>query len=94
MRGVYRFVINKVYLKLLIYLDRGEHKIKELAKYSGINYYHLSNVLNSFERDKIIVKKQNNNFLEIKLTKRGRELIEVMKNLKRILDLMDQEDKK
>ena len=57
MRGVYRFVINKVYLKLLIYLDRGEYKIKELAKYSGINYYHLTNVLNSFERDKIIVKK-------------------------------------
>ena len=87
MQAVYRFVINKVYLNMLLHLETGKkQKLKEIASYSGVNYAHLSMVMQQLCQEGIIGKDVSGRSYELSLTQKGQELIRNLKKVKAILD--------
>jgi len=74
---MYRFIAQKRYLKLLFAVD-GKN-IHQLSRESDMTTSHLSNVMDQFAKEGIIEKKTKGREVEINLTEKGKELIEVLR---------------
>ena len=83
---LYRFVIKKNYVNLLINLSYGEHTMMECSKFTGMNYAHLTIVLNEFVKEKIMQKIRKNNSFCIELTNKGRKIVSCLQELKKIIE--------
>ena len=71
---MYRFVINQKYIKLLASIRFEPKTIKQLSSISGLNYFHLTEVINQFYREGIINKENNKNTFYISLTEKGEKI--------------------
>ena len=75
---MYRFLMNLRYVKLLFSID-GDKKMHQLSKESNMTTSHLSNVMDQFRREGIIEKEKKGREVEIRITDKGQELIEILK---------------
>jgi predicted transcriptional regulator len=91
--GIYRFVINKTYLNLLLNLEYGSSKINEMAKTSNISYFHLTNVLVELQKEGIITRTMNLNSYDVFLTPKGTKLVKKLSELKCIIEETDKDVK-
>ena len=77
-----RFVYNEKYAKLMVKMSQKEHQIDELAKAVDANSGHLRNVLDQWQKEKVIHKSRSGREYNIKLTDKGKamanKLAEVM----------------
>ena len=87
---MYRFVCNQRYVKLLFSI-RENKNIHQLSRESNMTTSHLSNVMDQFKREGIIEKEKKGREVEITLTEKGIELLEILRqydnlNLKEALE--------
>ena len=74
---MYRFICSKRYVKLMFSLN-GKN-IKQLSKEVDMTTSHLSNVMDQFLREGLIEKEKQGREVDIKITERGKELIEILR---------------
>ena len=77
-------------MDLLISLELGEAKIKEVSKRVSMNYFHISMVLQQWQKEGIINKVRQEKSLDISLTKKGKLIVDCLKKLKNIIDHYDE----
>ena len=82
---MFRFVINQKYIKLLSEIKYKEKTMKELSKKCGMNYYHLTEVLNQFYKEGIITKTNIKNTYYISLTDKGKNITDHLLEIQNIL---------
>jgi len=90
---IYRFVIKKTYLKLLLNLQFGEQKIKECSNKMGMNYAHLTTVFRELSKEGVINKVRRENAFDVSLTKKGKKICECLAALKKAIEETPKEDK-
>ena len=83
---MYRFVIKPNYIELLTSLEYGEAGLKECSKRIGMNYYHLSNVIEQLHKEKVIVKERQDTAYAVSLTEKGLKIVRCLRVLKGIID--------
>ena len=87
MSSIYRFMIKKTYIDLMLSFEYKQNfQIKELSKSSGMDYGYLVYVMGELEKEGYIYKKEVLNHYELTITHRGRELLEVFKSLKKVVE--------
>ncbi|MEE9525065.1 MAG: hypothetical protein V3V78_00480 [Candidatus Woesearchaeota archaeon] len=77
-----RFVMRRNYREIIISLEQGDKKIKELATHSGMAYQHLCNVLQEAQKEGIITAKKKDHSLNFNLTLKGEIIKELCLGLK------------
>ncbi len=85
-----RFVMRRSYRELMISLEQGDKKIKELADHSGMAYQHLSSVLQEAQKEGIIDSKTKDHSLNFNLTKKGEAIKELCVGLKACIENWDE----
>ena len=90
---MYRFVITRTYVDFLISLEQGEKSVEECSKKIGITYNHLSNVVNQLKTEGVIDKEKSVLPYRLYLTKKGSEIVEHLKELKRIIETKEEPKK-
>ncbi len=92
--AVYRFIVKKTYLNLFLSLDQGEQKIKEISKFSGIDYSHLSTVLQEFQKEGLLLRdrKDTARSYAVKLTEKGEALAKVLRDVKNVVENWKEEE--
>ena len=83
---MYRFVIKKTYIDLLLSLQFGEKKIKECSDKIGMNYAHLTTVFNEFSKEGIINKDRKDNSFDVSLTEKGKNICKCLLALKKAIE--------
>ena len=81
---MYRFIIKKPYLDLLLSIEYGNGKIKELRKKIGMSREHLINVFNQLIKENILSKEKTNergNPDKYILTESGKKVVDCLKEL-------------
>ena len=86
-----RFVMRRNYRELIIVLEEGDKKIKELAEYSGMAYQHLCAVMQEAQKEGIIVSKRKDNALNFNLTEKGKAINALCLGLKMCIENWDGE---
>ncbi len=84
-----RFVMRRNYREIIIALEEGDKKIKELATYSGMAYQHLCNVLQEAQKEGIITVKKKDHSLNFNLTQKGEIIKELCVGLKICIENWD-----
>ncbi len=86
---MYRFVIRKNYLEMLIGLDNKKEKqtMDQLSKEGGVNYFHLTTVMRQFQQEGIINREQDKNVIKISLTEKGKKIVKCLREIKEILEV-------
>lgn len=86
--SMYRFVVNKVYMELLLNLEYGTQKINEIAKKHNISYFHLTTVLTEMQKEGIITRTliPKSNAYDIALTKKGNRIVQELSRLKNAIE--------
>ena len=79
---MYRFVANKKYISLLIAIEEGEKKIRQLCKRVDICYFHLTNVLQQWQKEGVIDRTRDQNSLNITLTEKGKRIVKALLEFK------------
>jgi len=74
---MYRFIAQRRYVRLM-FLINGKN-IMQLSKKADMTISHLSNVMDQFKREGLIEKEKKGREVEIKITKKGTELIEILR---------------
>ncbi len=74
---MYRFIAQKRYVRLMFSIN-GKN-IRQLSKEVDMTTSHLSNVMDQFAKEGIIEKERKGREVEIKVTEKGKELIEVLR---------------
>lgn len=92
-KTMYRFVIKKTYIDLILSMQYGENKIIDCAKKIGINYAHLTMVFNEWVKEGIITKKRKENSFDVSLTEKGKRICKCLENLKKAIDSIPGEEK-
>ncbi len=82
---MYRFICNKRYVNLLFSIKKDKN-IHQLSIESNMTTSHLSNVMDQFKREGIVTKEVKGREVEIKLTKKGKELIEILRSYDDLVD--------
>ncbi len=82
---MFRFVINPKYINLLSEIRYNEKTMKDLSKKCGMNYFHLTEVLNQFYREGIILKENRKNTYYISLTEKGQKITEHLLEIRSIM---------
>lgn len=77
-------------MDLLISLEMGEAKIKEVSKRVSMNYSHITIVLQQFQKDGIINKVRKDKAFDISLTDKGKRVVDCLKRLKNIIEHYDE----
>ena len=84
---MYRYVLKKNYVELLLNLEEGETKLKALSKRIGIQYSHLVNVIDQFVKEGIVFKdKKNERVLDLVLTDKGNRIVKALIELKKAIE--------
>lgn len=79
---MYRFVANKKYINLLIAIEEGEKKIRQLCKRVDMSYFHLTNVLQQWQKEGVIDRTRDQNSLNITLTEKGKRIVKALLDFK------------
>ena len=79
--AVERFIVNKKYIHMFNEIGKGKNEIRELAQIINVHYNHLSGVVDVFENEGYLASKMNKNKKELRLTKKGLELTEILNQL-------------
>ena len=74
---MYRFICSPRYVKLM-FLINGKN-IRQLSKEVNMTTSHLSNVMDQFSKEGLVVKERKGREVEIKITEKGQELIKVLR---------------
>ena len=74
---MYRFICSPRYVKLM-FLINGKN-IRQLSKEVNMTTSHLSNVMDQFAKEGLVIKERKGREVEIKITEKGQELIEVLR---------------
>lgn len=83
---MYRFVINKKYVNLLIAMLDGEKKIRQMCKKVDISYFHLTNVLQQWQEEGVVNRTRDQNSLDITLTEKGKRIVNALLQLKTAIE--------
>ena len=86
-----RFVMRRNYREIILALDGGDKKIKELADHSGMAYQHLSSVLQEAQKEGIITSKKKDHSLNFNLTRKGEIIKELCVGLKVCIENWDED---
>lgn len=86
--AIYRFLLKRTGMDLFIKIDSGIRHMKKLAKEMGINYFHLTNVVNAYKGDNIFkkIKVKKGHEQEIFFTELGEKITYHLKEIKKLLD--------
>lgn len=76
---MYRFLMSKRYMNLLFLVKRKSFNIHQLSREIDMTTSHLTNVTDQWQREGIIEKVKNGREIELKLTKKGDELFNILK---------------
>lgn len=74
---MYRFIAQKRYVRLMFSIN-GKN-IRQLSKEVDMTTSHLSNVMDQFKREGLVEKEKKGREVEVKLTEKGHELIELLR---------------
>lgn len=74
---MYRFIAQKRYVRLMFSIN-GKN-IRQLSKEVDMTTSHLSNVMDQFAKEGLIEKERKGREVEIKVTEKGQELIEILR---------------
>jgi len=74
---MYRFICSKRYLKLMFSINR--KNIRQLSRECDMTTSHLSNVMDQFSKEGIVLKERKGREVEITITKKGQEIIELLR---------------
>ena len=74
---MYRFICSPRYVKL-IFVMNGKN-IRQLSREVNMTTSHLSNVMDQFSKEGIIVKEKKGREVELQLTEKGQELLEILR---------------
>lgn len=74
---MYRFIAQKRYVKLMFSIN-GKN-IRQLSKEVDMTTSHLSNVMDQFKKEGLVEKEKKGREVEVKLTEKGHELIELLR---------------
>lgn len=74
---MYRFICSPRYVKLM-FLINGKN-IRQLSREVNMTTSHLSNVMDQFSKEGLVVKEKKGREIEIKITEKGQELIVVLR---------------
>lgn len=86
-----RFVMRRNYREVMISLEQGDKKIKELAEHSGMAYQHLCNVMQEAQKEGIITAKKKDHSLNFNLTPKGEAIKELCVGLKICIENWDED---
>ena len=75
---MYRFICSPRYVKLM-FLINGKN-IRQLSKEVNMTTSHLSNVMDQFSKEGLVVKERKGREVEVKITEKGQELVEVLRD--------------
>lgn len=95
---MYRFLVKKNYLELLIGLKFKQSNIKECSVISNMNEGHLRIVFDQWSKEKIISRNQvkTSSFSRpgdvIALTKKGEEIVDCLFELKKVIETEEVEE--
>lgn len=76
---MYRFLMSKRYADLLGLMTRNKN-IHQLSKDINMTTSHLSNVTDQWQREGIIIKNRVGREIELGLTDKGKEVLELVKD--------------
>ena len=79
---MYRFICSVRYMKLMFSLN-GKN-IHQLSKLVNMTTSHLSNVMDQFVKEGIIEKDKRGREVEIKITEKGQEIIDLLRKFEEI----------
>jgi len=79
---MYRFICSPRYVKLM-FLINGKN-IRQLSRESNMTTAHLSNVMDQFSKEGIVIKERKGREVDIHVTEKGQELIEVLRKFEEI----------
>lgn len=85
---MYRFVVKRTHMDLLIGLSEGPEKLRETSKRIDMAYAHLNTVMQQFEKEKIVRKeKQPHSAYDVVLTEKGEAIVNALIELKKSIEL-------
>ena len=79
---MWRFIAQKRYLKLLFSIN-GKN-IRQLSKESQMTTSHLSNVMDQWSKEELVIKEKKGRETEIKITDFGKEIIEILRKFEEL----------
>lgn len=85
---VYRYIINKRNYEILSMMDKlRPHSVTTLRIEANITHAHLTNLLNQFSSEGIIIKEPTErlNTLSIKLTPKGKDILSHLISIEKIM---------
>ena len=87
---MYRFIAQRRYVRLMFSIN-GKN-IRQLSIESNMTTSHLSNVMDQFQKEGLVLKERKGREVEVKITEKGKELVEVLMKYDKIANkLNDQE---
>ncbi len=81
---MYRFIAQKRYVRLMFSIN-GKN-IRQLSKQVDMTTSHLSNVMDQFAKEGIIEKERKGREVGIKVTEKGKELIEILRKFEELAE--------
>ena len=83
---MYRFVVKKNYVNLLLGMGTGKYRIKDCAKISGMEYTHLTQVFNFFVSEGLMSRERSGSGYDMCLTEYGQKVVNCLGELKKVID--------
>lgn len=83
---MYRFVVKRTYIDLLSSLENGETGLRECSKKIGMNYYHLSQVIEQLHKEKVVKKERQDVAYAVSLTEKGKKIVRCLRVLKSLIE--------
>ena len=74
-------------MDLLISLELGKAKIREISKRAGMNYFYLSQVMQQWQKEGIINRERKDKSYDISLTEKGIKIVGCLKKLKQAIEV-------
>lgn len=81
---MFRFIINRKYIDLLVSMMMTDRTIKEISKRIGMSYFHLTEVLNQFYKEGLLKKNVDKNTYRFSLTEKGKKIVELLLEIQQI----------
>ena len=81
---MYRFIAQRRYVRLMFSIN-GKN-IHQLSKEVDMTTSHLSNVMDQFAKEGLIEKERKGREVEIKVTEKGQELIEILRKYDELVE--------
>ena len=81
---MYRFLAQKRYIRLMFIIN-GKN-IRQLSREVDMTTSHLSNVVDQFQKEGLVTKTKKGREVDIAITEKGKELIEVLRQYSEIAE--------